>query len=344
MLLRSFPVGLLVALFLPGEVARAGEPQQDDASRAAAAQSLFEEAVKLMEAGKYGEACPKLAASEKLDPGAGTLLNLGTCYEKNAQIASAWATFIEAEAVATRAGHPDWALRAHEHSAKLSPHLPRLAIVVSQPAPQTLKITRDGVPLDEGAWGTAMPVDAGPHTVSASAPGKKGWSAPVELRADAPPVTVTVPTLEDEPPPPAPPPAVVTPTPPVPAPHEEPPHPPPPPPVFWNGRRVTGAGVGGVGVAALAAGVALVVAAKSKYDDASGRCPGSVCKSQSDVDEGTNAHQLANAATGVLIAGGVFAALGGGLILIQDGTPWAGWRLSPNLGPHVAGASFEGAW
>src|SRR3954468_2190760 len=71
-----------------------------DASSQAAAQALFEQARKLMADGKFPEACPKLAESQRLDPGAGTLLNLGHCYEKSGRTASAWVTFKDAAAAA----------------------------------------------------------------------------------------------------------------------------------------------------------------------------------------------------------------------------------------------------
>src|SRR4051812_6541321 len=68
----------------------------------ATAESLFVEGRRLLAAGKYAEACPKFAESQQIDSGLGTLLNLGDCYEKNGQTASAWASFREAASTAAR--------------------------------------------------------------------------------------------------------------------------------------------------------------------------------------------------------------------------------------------------
>src|SRR6187401_1741060 len=142
-----------------------------DASRA---QALFDDGRRLMNEGHFQEACPKLAASQKLDPGAGTLMNLATCYEKNNQLASAWAAFREAAAASRASGHPDWETAARGRADKLEPELARLSVTVAKDVEVPgLVVERDGRALDPAEWATPMPIDGGPHTIRALAPGKK---------------------------------------------------------------------------------------------------------------------------------------------------------------------------
>jgi len=248
-------VSVLTLPFASG-LARASDPPSApaDASKAATAQALFDDGVKLMEAGRYGEACPKLAASQTLDPGAGTLLDLGTCYEKNGQTASAWATFEEAESTARSTGHRDWADHAHARVLALEPTLQRLVIAVPPEAAATpgLKVTRDGVDVEPSAWGVAIPLDPGMHAIRASAPRKTDWTTSLEIRPEAEGSlsTISVPALRDVPPPP---PAAVSPVAPTPS---EPP--------FWTTQRIVATALAGAGVVVVGVGSGLGLLAKSK--------------------------------------------------------------------------------
>jgi hypothetical protein len=145
-----------------------------------------------MVAGKFGEACPKLEASQRLDPGVGTLLNLGDCHEKVGRTASAWTEFREAASAARANGSTDREAVARERASALEPRLSYLIITVKNPATH---VTRDGTPLDEAMVGTRIPVDPGDHHVEAIADGKAKWSDTVHVMGERASVTVDVPEL-----------------------------------------------------------------------------------------------------------------------------------------------------
>src|SRR5256885_15012907 len=63
---------------------------------AATAEALFRQGRQAIENKNYQEACAKFSESQKLDPAAGTLMNLATCEEKVGKLASAWQHWKEA--------------------------------------------------------------------------------------------------------------------------------------------------------------------------------------------------------------------------------------------------------
>jgi tetratricopeptide (TPR) repeat protein len=120
----------------------------------ATAQALFDQGRALMKAKNYAEACPKLAESQRLDPGIGTQFHLADCYENQGKLASAWATFLEVASLAAASNQPDREKAAKNRAARLESRLPRLTIVV--PAASRvpgLQVTRDGVAVPENARG-----------------------------------------------------------------------------------------------------------------------------------------------------------------------------------------------
>jgi hypothetical protein len=124
----------------------------------------------------------------------GTLLNLGACYEKLGQIASAWARYKEAQSFAQRTNRPDREKTARERAQKLEPRLPRLTISWKDPA---VEVKRDDVPVDEGAIGSPVPVDPGSHTITARASGKKAFTKTITI-AEAQNESVMIPPLEED--------------------------------------------------------------------------------------------------------------------------------------------------
>jgi hypothetical protein len=154
----------------PGSTSR---PNDDDApdDKRAVAQMLFYTARGLMEDNKISKACKKFAESYRLDPAAGTLLNLAVCHEKEGKLASAWGEFHQAEAEARRSNRPDREQLAKDSIARIEPDLPYLTITVPKAVRvRGLSLQRNGVPLEEGAWETELPIDPGTNEITATAP------------------------------------------------------------------------------------------------------------------------------------------------------------------------------
>lgn len=152
----------------------------DDPVKGAQAQELFDEATRLMREGRAREACPKLEESIELAPGAlGGKLKLAECYEQAGRLASAWATYLQVETAARRAGQTDRETWASARAAELRSKLSRLQIVVPEPLRELkgLVVRRDGEVVGPGQWGMALPVDGGMHEVRAEAPGRAPFSA-----------------------------------------------------------------------------------------------------------------------------------------------------------------------
>jgi hypothetical protein len=82
-------------------------------------------------------------------------------------------------------------------AAALEPRLPRLVIRVAAPVPG-LGVLRDGAPVDGALLGTAMYVDPGEHTVTATAPGHAPFEATVRA-VEAQEATVEIPALAPAP-------------------------------------------------------------------------------------------------------------------------------------------------
>jgi hypothetical protein len=144
------------------------------------AEALFREARELMRQERYGEACPKLAESQRLDPGAGTLLNLAVCHDRQGRTATAWGEYHEALTLAKRDGRADRQKLARERLAALEPELARVSLKVPEQARVAgLRITVQGGELAAVVWDSAIPVDPGEVVIEASAPGKRSWQTRV---------------------------------------------------------------------------------------------------------------------------------------------------------------------
>ena len=166
-------------------------------TKAAVAEALYRQARDLMAAGKYDEACPKLAQSQQLDPATGTLLNLAACHEKQGKLATAWLEYSDALVAARRDAREDRVQYARDRAAELEPKLSRLTLLLAPNADTPgLAIELDGASVGSAVFGAPTPVDPGKHSVRASAPGKISQVFSVEIGALADQQSLTIPPLE----------------------------------------------------------------------------------------------------------------------------------------------------
>ena len=187
--LTSVAVGLLSgALLLVSNSAAAQGRTSESArapsavSRSAQADVLLHQGQALLDSDQLAAACAKFEAAEALEIAPVTLLRLGDCYQRAGRTASAWHSFLEAEAVARAKKDLEQGQLAAQRVSAIEPQLTRVLFVVpttSRVPGLTVRLGANTVP--PSAWDTAIAVDPGVQRVSASAKGYQSWS--VELDA-----------------------------------------------------------------------------------------------------------------------------------------------------------------
>jgi hypothetical protein len=330
------PGALLFALSLLSGAAMADASPEDRAS----ADLLYNDAAKLMGDGKYAEACPKLRASQKLDPAIGTLLKLGFCFTNTGQTASAWASFNDAEAMARKA-FDKRAEQAAKQARELSGKLSKLTITAAEGG---VEVQRDGVVVDPGLLGTALPVDPGAHTISATAAGKEPWSLAITVAAGPGTMTVSVPALTAA--------AVAKAAAASEAAVYAPPAEAAAAPSGWSRQRTAGLILGGGGVVSVVLGSVFGALTLSKTGEARKQCSAAhppQC-SKDGLKLYTDAETTANVSNVWMGLGG--AALIGGVVLFltaPSGAPAAPAKAArvhvvPVVGAGTTGVVLQGVW
>jgi serine/threonine-protein kinase len=306
----------------------------------AAATVLFNDAKRLIAAGKFAEACPKFEESQRLDPGIGTQFNLADCYERIGRSAAAWALFQDVAAASRSAGQAQRARVADQRAAKLEPKLSKLTIVAPKGV-TGLEVRRNGELLGGVLWGNAIPVDPGSYTIEASAPGRKKWSSVTTVAGNADQVTVTIPELDAAEAPPAAAPAAVAPAA-SPAPASS-------SPAETHDRGQTQRTIAlitaGAGLVGVAVGSVFGIESFSKHSTYTQECVGSQCTA-AGVSDHDSAVSAGTVSTIAFVAGGALVAVGGVLwFTAPKGTPAStALHVTPVVGSTTAGLSFGGGW
>jgi hypothetical protein len=321
-----------LTLFAPSR-ARADD---DEATR------LFKEGKSLLADGHIAEACAAFDASDAIAPRIGNLLNLGECREQNQQIATAYAAFQRAAALAQRT--PNEHARADEarrRAGYLQPRLSYLTISVAEGSLiDGLTIARDGAPIDRPYWNQGVPVDGGTYVIEAHVPGQEAWRTTVMVPPENGRVSVEIPRLKSLDALAG---AITPPRGRAPSPEDARGGAVPPP---THSARITSLRVVslGFGVASLAAfGTATYagLAARGASADAWARCPSEPCSDPEGLRLGERAHDQARLTNIALGAGAVTAATAITLWFVGRPSSSHAPRIVPHVGADHVGVSLH---
>lgn len=297
----------LLALCSALALTRSAEAQTSS-EQLAAAETAFNDALRLMDRGEFAAACPKLEQSQKLAPASGTLLNLADCYEQLGRPASAWTRFSKAAEFARRTGKPERERVARQRAEALRARVVLVTVTVLSTPSAGLQIALDGVTIPSDELGLPFAVDPGTHVVDASAPGREPFRATLANPPAGSSLPVQIPELQ----PLAPKAAAV-------------------PEATHSSSRFDAQGVAalvsaGVGLTGVVAGVAFGLHSKSKHDESDRYCNGNVCDDARGVTAMQDARVAGDRATVSFVVGGL--GLGAATVL---------WFARP-FGRHERGA------
>lgn len=311
---RAALVAIAFAGALTTSRARAEGPSAADQTLA---QTLFDEAVKLMDQGHFADACPKLAESQHLDPGGGTLINLGFCRQNEGKLASAWAAYNEALSQAIHDGRKDRETAARVHVDELDGKVAKLTVDVTDAARKTdqIEIRIDGTAVRQAAWGVLSPIDRGAHAIVVTAPGKKEFRTSIVVQDDGTVQHVSIPGLADAP--------IVVDREPTGERHA-------------SGLATVGWVTGAVGVAILGSGVVTGVLAIDQRHKSDAECPQNHCTAAGVAfnDQAKTYAWLSDFGVGIGLA-----AIVTGIVFIVA-SPKGSARVVPAISAHGAGAAF----
>ncbi len=305
---RLFRAALVSALLLGSTSAFADDNK-------AVAESLYQAGLKLMDEGKFNEACPKFVESQRLDAASGTQIALAKCFDKSGKTASAWALYKDVAFAFKKAGNAAGEKAANDKADELEKKLSKLQINAVGDAPG-LVIRRDNEEVGKAVLGTPIAVDPGPHVIEATAPGYQVWQTTVTIGKENDTQSVNIPALTMA-------------------------------PRKANTLRTVSYVVGGVGVAGLVVGGIFGGLAASAKSTLKTECPNNVCPAGQATDDLASAKGKATISTIGIAVGGAALATGVVLFIVSGKSeprdePKA--AFVPVFGPQGGGFSFNGSF
>jgi tetratricopeptide (TPR) repeat protein len=326
---RLLAIGTLLVAFGMTSLAGAAPGAADGAEEA------FQKGRALLAEGRYPEACNSFTESQRRDPASGTLLALAYCQELSGLLASAWTNYRAAAELAQREGQVERHNAAAGQFEVLSDRLSFLTVVVPPRLAKEpgLKVTKDGVALPPGQFGTAIPVDGGTYRIEASLPERGSWSATVSINSERDKKTLvvelvpaTTTTVHSTQPAAAPVSSATT---------DEPSG------LSTIEYAAIGTGVASVLSLGLGVGFALSANAKNNASNRDGHCNATGCDAEG-MELRNDALNAATISTWSFVVGGAFAATSVGLYLGSKSGKKAATRLDVTANHQLARLSVTG--
>jgi hypothetical protein len=292
----------------------------------ASAEALFNEGVSLVAAGNFAEGCRKFEGSQALETTLGTVLRLADCYERLGKVASAWATFKQAQGLARVQSQSEREELARQRVEALAPKLAYLRIALEGTAPPGLVVQRNGRALPLASLGVAIPVDPGEQQLVVSAPEHEPWERTITIAPGPGQADLSIPPL------------VASPTPFAPTRRSTNRR----APARSSTQRTAGIVVGAVGLASVLAGSVFGIIAKqdgdrSKRDEFCPTDDGNGC-TQAGLDLRERARGFGTASTVTFIAGAALVTSG---IVLFSTAPSAAEPTRARLQLRAGGGGFD---
>lgn len=168
-------------------------------AQVAQAEDLFQRAKGAMAQRDYAAACPMLAESYQLAPAGGTLQNLAVCYELQGKVAFAYNRFSELRALSLKAGRAERVQLAEARIAALAPRISRLRVALAAASAPGTRVLVDGDEYGEASLRAGIALNVGEHVVQVAAPGKVTATLRAVIATEGTTTTLDVPLLSDAP-------------------------------------------------------------------------------------------------------------------------------------------------
>lgn len=192
----------VLAFGLGGAAHAEGRARPQPSDPVTEADRLFAVAKDRMKAGDVSAACEHFQRSLALAPRPGTAVNLGLCLEQEHRFAEAYQVLGQArDLVALGPFREQRDRMVQEHRRALEARFCKLRVILEEPS-EDFTVTLDGTPL-RGDLRDGVLVEAGPHRLSITAPGRKSVELVLEGLHAGDGRLVEVPALEPDGPPPA---------------------------------------------------------------------------------------------------------------------------------------------